>query len=768
MRRRKKRCKATRSEAEIDAWVEALRREANRGDWEAHRRLAETIWGELRGDFRGSAARIAVTYAEHAILRGAYSDSFTQLQDLAESDDPGIRLAAHQLRVHILAACGGSGAGAALEAEFCKSEKVLSILLHDPVRGESCIPAEERQHRAQTCEALLQAVGCRRPEAAGDQPPSIEVFPSFQDQDRAAVLRQTEQALESAPSFAAHLERFIRLRLLWVRLTLDQRPDLCEPILDDVVRSAGKAGYPVLELEARALRAFVRARCGPDRWDEALNDAGRAANLAVYIVGLNRESFLERPLRAGLLSVLDYCLEFLVQGGLAVSKFSASAQDGASTRFGMAMLDYAEHAMQLALTEARLRMQAGRDDLPDAPPASADQLQAELDPKTAVLQYFLFGKYLLTFLYSRNSLVWHAAEYSGVAEESAGPLPVRQQIEPLLAPWAEGAQSRSGRVLLPSWQLPQGRRRHRALCRLLLPEPIVQNLKEGHYTHLAIVPHDVLYRAPFGLLLSSGCGPNPGFSVGLHATGQSACIAVRTGRRIGRRARVGYFWGSGLQFHRHEFVELSCAWGEAAQVRARAPRAQRFQRCAPTCDVVVVACHGGRTERGGLPDAVLDFRPGLSISLSDVSSLNLQRCRLAILQSCWTGWLEHVREDPVQGFPQALLDAGVGAVIAPMFPVADPLCPIFTAVLARCLRFLPVAQALQQSLQSLRTRREQFLCAFPAARGYWPHENTFDDYEYRLTGNPALRLTQGRKERQLQREEFQNWLKRPTLISRCL
>jgi CHAT domain-containing protein len=120
-------------------------------------------------------------------------------------------------------------------------------------------------------------------------------------------------------------------------------------------------------------------------------------------------------------------------------------------------------------------------------------------------------------------------------------------------------------------------------------------------------------------------------------------------------------------------------------------------------DVVYLACHGRKLGEDPQEAALQLGGWGRFVTLPEISTLHLKRC-LVVLQACWTRSMEHMREFPVQGFPQAFLDAGASDVIAPMLPVIDPLCPVFTSVFCRALRFRPAGEALGYALEVLRGR----------------------------------------------------------------
>jgi hypothetical protein len=146
-------------------------------------------------------------------------------------------------------------------------------------------------------------------------------------------------------------------------------------------------------------------------------------------------------------------------------------------------------------------------------------------------------------------------------------------------------------------------------------------------------------------------------------------------------------------------------------------------------------CHGAEGGLGQEPHMRLGRAPGSGLDSRSIASLQLRDCALVFLQSCSTGWMHHRRAHPVQGIPQAFLDAGARAVIAPLTTVPMALAPSFSDVFYRALRFLPAEAALRRALDVMRVRgalivadnreaREEL-----AARG-----GTMDAFEYRYMG----------------------------------
>jgi hypothetical protein len=120
--------------------------------------------------------------------------------------------------------------------------------------------------------------------------------------------------------------------------------------------------------------------------------------------------------------------------------------------------------------------------------------------------------------------------------------------------------------------------------------------------------------------------------------------------------------------------------------------------------------------------------------------------------------MDHRREDPVQGFPQAFCDAGAAAVIAPLVPLPEALAPFFSEVLYRALRFLPAERALHRALAVLRAHGRALVARRPDALAKLIEHGSIDAFEYRYVGAPGLRLG-GPLSRLAGRISFWFWLR---------
>jgi hypothetical protein len=725
------------------------------GDWKTHDHLVDALdegWIAAAGP---QAAGLLAIIGQHAVQRGAFAMALQGVRRLQGHPNPEIRLAGLEVCLQALLASGGDLAEGTLRAEIECVAASIELLLEHPTESAEGV---ERRRR---CKALLRLTHSQGSARRGD--PEEE-------------LHEVAAALENHD---LHLipENRLSLTLDWVRLVLELRgyesAEACEGLVGSVIGETHALGLLVLEMLAWDQRAVIRARYFDSRWDEAVTDAGRAANLAARLLERNREGSLERPLRATLLPIFDRAIELLAEGAwYAILREPAEIER--HERFGRALHDYAEQLAELALSEARTHILAGSENAPvirimdeGVPARRSEDLQATLRPGEAVLQYLLVSRFLLIFAYGRDFFAW---EIHGPEIESPNPpLPIRAYLEEnFLGSWRRIQAERWAQSgVLPrevkvsgtpastrAWASPEDCLRE--LVRLLIPAKFATVFQAHRVRHLSIVPHDVLYRTPFGSLPWGISHLGSHFTLSIHPTGELAGrSSVKPGQSTRIPMQVKFFEGPGLPHAGDERRALEAAFGGFADLQSvdtSQEGPESFARDAPGCDIIYLACHGSENR------LLLGPQEASGISLREAAGVDLRHCRVAILQSCWTGWMNHKREFPVQGFPQALLDAGATAVVAPMFPVHDALCPVFASAFGRALRFLPVCDALGFTLKVLRLRGGLLLFTSPETESFAGVRGAFDAYEYRFTGDSSSRLSGGWLRRGLSRVGFAVWL----------
>ncbi|WP_437590684.1 CHAT domain-containing protein [Sorangium sp. So ce1000] len=588
------------------------------------------------------------------------------------------------------------------------------------------------------------------------------------------------------PEAASFPEIWNRLRLLWCRLVVDLglHPifEACEQMLAEVLDDARRLGLAPLEMLACDQRAVLRSRKDPADWTGALRDSSAAVDLAIQQIAENAGAAgsdigAERALLESLLPVLDRVVDLHAEGAARVGARHPELLDrplgaldarwldedsarGTWLRFGLLLHAYAEQTQRLALEEARRAYADGRATprrfavaSAEEPAIVADGLRAALRPGDGVLQYLVVSRYVLVFAYGRELFDW----YISVIEEGDSAETTVEELLHQLRPWIQGGAA-------PEHASDVGK-----LQALLLPGKIAAALEAARVQHLRVVPHAALYRVPFGRLALGSASLVERFSLSLHPTGQlaAASAAASAAALPERRSLLGHVVGP-------ENEAAAGGPGGALALAAPAPvrcadrEEQALRRGAGTvappvkvsridgvtssidqvlagmsaCRLLHVTCHG---REGGAHDQ----QPSMKLGNDEHAGLEpralvqarLDGCALVFLQSCSTGWMEHRRTNPVQGFPQAFCEAGVRAVIAPLIKVPQALAPIFTGVFYRALRFLPAEKALQRALSVLRAHGSVLCASEPEAQEAWDeHGSTMDNFEYRYTGETGITL----------------------------
>jgi hypothetical protein len=749
-------------ETAVDAVCLRLRLATDCGDWAEHDHLAKSLgspWINAAGE---QADWVRVVLAEHAMQRGENAVALNLLSSAGSGIDDRMRLALLGTRLRALLASGGSLEGGTLAKDVERVVNQLRPLLQgEPPRDE------EGRELFERCVLLVKRAQAPRSD------------------DGTLRLEEIEAVLLSGHA-RENSEAMLRYQLEWVRRALEQRgteiAGTLEPLVTSVIHVAEMQGLTVVQLMAYELRADLRAHYMDGHEDldvevAALADAGKAANLGVHILDRNRGTEIEQSFRRDLLPVLDRAIELLAEMAQR-SELDLSGQDERRrTAFGRALLDYIEQVAELALSEARRYSREGGQRPPGMAVAlgrvlKSSGLQKALKAKEGVLQYFLVSHFLIIVAYGPNFIVWKIQERR--PPEPNGYFPIRAHVELLLQAVMSQRHKiravREVREVRPREAIATERSEKEALeelADLLLPANVIAVLDDNKVRHLAIVPHDVLYRTPFASLPWKDSSVGVRFILSLQPTGGLAGRHDASSWSMSSpKVDVGFVKGPGLKFADAEREALCRAlrWrAVVVQVDTVVEGSGAFSQKAPMYDVLYLACHG-RGEMGGGAAYLVLGTEGHRVTLSETAALDLRRCGLAVLQSCWTGWMDHRREFPAQGFPQALRDAGVVAVVAPMFPVDDSLCPVFTAVFGRLLRFLPAGQALSRALEILRRYGASLLEAHPSTWGYRNHA-VFDAYEYRFTGDPDLRLHGGWLSRLMGRCDLALWMAGQRVLS---
>ncbi len=790
----------------IHALVTQLRLAAASGHWDEHDAL---LVAAREFDFEPDdprALRIQLATADHDLVRGRFASALHDLDRIDSACRGDLRLQLLTLRLHGLVACAGAQRDTDLRELVERSVAELETARATPSDERDCLPPDERAELLRRIDLLVEHAGViggvldAEPNGTGRvcEPetvdsmeaalavelrarrghasrPAHEVFAALLPRVEALVLRDDADE---------HEESWWRLRLLWCRLIVDlgqtARYRDCEQQLTAIADAASRAGSTPLVISALDQRAVVRARAPIDRWDLALEDAGNAGNLAVQLLAdsaaSDGERVVERALLRMFLPVIDRVIDLLLEGAWA---HRDEGQDGAGDverssderwrRFGCAVHDYVEQSQALALKEARRSYGAAAAtphrfavvEPEQAPEGLMPRLHAGLGARDAVLQYFVTGPYLAIFCYTRTEFDWELVDVVSAVKKLGVRLDLPTahsgllQLMELCRGWIYGGNT------------PEDVEQAASLAEIVLPQTIYALMARVRCKHLRVVPHDVLYRVPFGRIACDSRPLGERVSLSLHPTAGLAVESAQRALRVRGRKILGYLLGPDIAYADEEQSALKDALGRGVPMaRVQCIDSQRAANNGEVVDqlqdvsILHVACHGGRPRQRRPAFIKLGEGRERRWTLDEVAALRLERCALVVLQSCWTGWMEHERTNPVQGFPQALCDTGVGAVIAPLVKVPQSLAPVFDGVFYRALRFLTAAQALRVSLAVLREHGPELVAHDPAARRDLEELGSLDAREYRYVGATNLALYGGIIARSIGRLSFWWWRRR--------
>jgi hypothetical protein len=752
----------------VTAILTELKLAAVNGAWAAYDELAVSAMALWTTD-HPFAIRVSLALADIAISRGRYCDALGFLQRVEHAANGGLRFHLLCTKLHALVSLGRGH----LEDTRAMLAAIRGAKLAAPIPGYE-LPAEEQSALERRLKQLELATQVSR---VAEDTASTTLTSLLQEELNAQGIKSRQKRRDAmlmlvrrAESLLLRVEvtsipeEWIRIQLLWCRAIVDLGdPEIfnaCEDVLGQALAASTERSLAPLEMLALDQRAILRARKTPADFRGAVADSTRAASIAVELLAANTENGssaqgLERSLLESLLPVLDRVVELHAEGALRIAgrhpellesplgahstaRHEESPRD-TWTRFGRVLHGFTEQIQALALQEARRSYEDGRmvpHRFAIAVDGSAvtilDDLRRALRPEDGVVQYLVLSRHVIVFAYSRRFFDWHIATVPDMNEPD-GPDHAHRVLGELirsLRGWTQGEV------------LPESRDSLKLLHSLLFPGKIDEAITLAGVQHLRIVPHDVLYRVPFGRIESASGPLLQRFSLSLHPTGKLAAeSAAATNIRIARRPLLGYVVGPRVDCGAREEHAIRTGSGSVAPL-ARIEKIESaniglaaIQAHVAEFDLLHLTCHGEEGSMTRSPVLSLaDAEGGRIDKLPAVLRLPLRRVALVILQSCWSGWMDHERTNPVQGFPQAFCDAGACAVIAPLTQVHQALAPVFSNVFYRALRFLPAERALRCTLDTLRLYGSTLVADDPEARSALQRHGSMDAFEYRYTG----------------------------------
>jgi CHAT domain-containing protein len=293
-------------------------------------------------------------------------------------------------------------------------------------------------------------------------------------------------------------------------------------------------------------------------------------------------------------------------------------------------------------------------------------LQAQLDPHTFLLEYYLAGQDLYLFQLTHEQIEVQRIE---------GAVP---RLERLLALWRVNldltAQASAARDYGQTFANLQANSLGllQRLSQLLLA-PVASQLSTT--THLIIVPYGILHYLPFHALFDG----RHYLAERLHISYLPAAALLDICQQRAQRVRVR---GSALQnalvmglsdrgrlgFAVHEAEVVAQRLG-ARCVLNEAATAALLREVAPTCPLVHIAAHGlFRLDSPNFSSIQLADR---QLSTIEVFNLDLSACSLVTLSACETGRASIGGVDEVMGLGRGFLYAGAASLLPTLWKVDD-------------------------------------------------------------------------------------------------
>jgi CHAT domain-containing protein len=785
----------------LQAILLKLRLAAATGRWAIHDRLVEPSWKYWTTTDQPHAVHVRIVCADHDVIRGHYLNAASTMEQLVPIARGDLLRALLCIRMHALVACASDRE----DTELREAIRTTRAAWHaapgssqqPSIEGSDidshALPPEEREAFEARFAQLDRHAGFlvdgQCPERATTVAEALaRERVVYRVPDRRARIRGLFTLLDDCDALIRRGELtnsgddHIKLRLLWSRLVIDLRDTGryidCERILDEVIDETTARGMLPLQISAYDQRAVLWTQLADPQWQKAVEDAGRAGTYASTLLGENTAAagaasrfVMARALLRNLLPVFDRVVTLLAEHAQLVEPRNAEpraewSQDRRARwyRFGRALYDYVEQSHVLALQEARRAYGGGEKPVPHrfamyvsdgSVESPLPRFQKALREHDAVLHYFVADRYLLAFVYTRVQFEWVLVDIaSNMNEHEVSIMPsdahtaLRRTLERCRL-WIQGSLAPDDEAMAAPFHT------------LLFPNAVVTILHRERVRHLRIIPHDVLYRVPFGRLRCGAEQVATRFSSSLHATGAIAAESAAHRGKHRRRKTLAYLIGPDIdnvaaeqRSIRRNMSRIAPLAQFVAVDATSSAGMESVRRHLMDADIVHFACHGSRQ----IQRREASLKLGGRLRLSEVPTLVVPHCGLMVLQSCWTGWMEHERTNPVQGFPQALCDIGAGAVIAPLVQVPQSLTPVFADAFYRALRFLPAERALATALDVL--RKYGALLASRAsheARRDWEEYGPIDVMEYRYVGLTNMDLTGGVWRRLIGRTCFRLW-----------
>ena len=332
---------------------------------------------------------------------------------------------------------------------------------------------------------------------------------------------------------------------------------------------------------------------------------------------------------------------------------------------------------------------------PESLSATAEQIQAELDERTVLLEYHVLERETLLWRVSRAGVDLHR-------------LPVgRTELRGLVTQFRGEIAERS----------PRGAASAASLYERLMA-PALGTVPE----RLLIVPHDALHLLPFSALARGDRFVAEATVLSILPSASALRLAPRAKSpphlrvlAFGNPATAAKFRLTPLPGAEREAQAVSALFPGGRALVGTAASKRRLLAEAPAQDLLHVAAHARFDDVDPMASTLYLAPAGGDdgrIEAHELLSMRLPRTSLLVLSACQTGVAGVSHGDEVFGFSRALLAGGAQSVVLTLWEVDDRVTAELMTAFYRELRRHPVAEALARAQRAvMRTHRDPLLWA---------------------------------------------------------
>ena len=354
-------------------------------------------------------------------------------------------------------------------------------------------------------------------------------------------------------------------------------------------------------------------------------------------------------------------------------------------------------------------------------PLGAKEIQALLDPDTALLEYFLGRESQLVFVAAREKVL--------AVPLHASPGTLFKMIQAFRTDAVEGISLE--RLAMKGYQKPLS-----DLYDILI-RPIEGEISAKK--HLVIVPHGMLHYLPFHALLSKK-GGKPGYLIESFAISYLPSASVLKYTRVKNKGNRKDLFAVGnpatgldpLPAAEQEAREVSALFDRKLVLTGQQATETSVKDQSPSYDMVLLSTHGEMIESNPLKSN-LRFAPSKGddgrLTVDEIFDMEI-KANLVTLSACETalvsGEVENFPQgDDLVGLTRAFIHAGAPSVVASLWKVSDDSTVKLMRAYYRNLQGMSKAEALRTAQLelmklSLRFNLERGRTAITRSSGYQP------------------------------------------------